>query len=106
MTYPLDLDLEGRRVVVVGGGRVALRRVRGLLAAGADVTVIAPRVDPGLAGLPLAVCPREYRGGDLAGARVVPAPPAQPGVHTRGRRGAPVTAAHSVTRSLRPGSCG
>ena len=82
MTYPLDLDLDGRRVVVVGGGRVALRRVRGLLAAGADVTVIAPRVDPELAGLPLAVCRREYRGGDLAGAWLVHAATDDPAVNT------------------------
>src|SRR5436189_2706976 len=39
MTYPLMLDLTGRRVVVVGGGRVALRRARALLAARALVHV-------------------------------------------------------------------
>ena len=49
MTYPLMLDLTGRRAVVVGGGRVALRRAQALLAAGALVHVIAPRVDPALA---------------------------------------------------------
>ena len=42
MTYPLMLDLTGRPAVVVGGGQVALRRARGLLAAGALVHVIAP----------------------------------------------------------------
>ena len=41
--YPLGLRLRGRRVVVVGGGAVALRRVAGLLAAGAVVTVVAPQ---------------------------------------------------------------
>src|SRR5262249_28178133 len=51
MTYPLMLDLTGRPVVIVGGGRVALRRAQGLLAAGALVHVIAPQVDPVLAGL-------------------------------------------------------
>jgi uroporphyrin-III C-methyltransferase/precorrin-2 dehydrogenase/sirohydrochlorin ferrochelatase len=71
MTYPIGLDLTGRRVVVVGGGRVALRRARTLLAAGADVTVIAPRVEPGLADLPLAVRQRGYRDGDLEGAWLV-----------------------------------
>ncbi|WP_231116119.1 uroporphyrinogen-III C-methyltransferase [Motilibacter rhizosphaerae] len=42
--YPLLLGLAGRRAVVVGGGPVALRRVRGLLDAHADVLVVAPDV--------------------------------------------------------------
>jgi uroporphyrin-III C-methyltransferase / precorrin-2 dehydrogenase / sirohydrochlorin ferrochelatase len=66
--YPLLLDLAGRRAVVVGGGRVALRRARGLLAAGAVVHVIAPEVLPELAGLGVAVHQRPYADGDLAGA--------------------------------------
>ncbi len=41
-TYPLGLRLDGRRVVVVGGGPVAARRTRGLLDAGAVVTVVSP----------------------------------------------------------------
>jgi uroporphyrin-III C-methyltransferase/precorrin-2 dehydrogenase/sirohydrochlorin ferrochelatase len=49
--YPVLLDLTGRRVVVVGGGRVALRRARGLLEAGALVHVVAPAVLPELAEL-------------------------------------------------------
>lgn len=40
--YPVSLDLTGRTVVVVGGGPVAARRVRGLLDAGAAATVLAP----------------------------------------------------------------
>lgn len=40
--YPSGLRLQGRRVVVVGGGCVAQRRVDGLLTAGADITVVAP----------------------------------------------------------------
>lgn len=42
--YPLLLGLRGRRAVMVGGGPVALRRVRGLLEARADVLVVAPDV--------------------------------------------------------------
>ena len=40
--YPLHLDLTGRRAVVVGAGPVAARRARDLVAAGADVLVVAP----------------------------------------------------------------
>ena len=43
--YPLMLDVTGRLVVVVGGGAVAVRKVAGLLEAGADrVRVVAPKV--------------------------------------------------------------
>ena len=42
--YPVVLDMVGRRCLVVGGGPVAARRVRGLLEAGVVVTVVAPRV--------------------------------------------------------------
>jgi uroporphyrin-III C-methyltransferase / precorrin-2 dehydrogenase / sirohydrochlorin ferrochelatase len=69
--YPLVLDLTGRRAVVVGGGRVALRRTRGLLDAGALVTVIAPTLDPELAALGADVRERAYATGDLDGAWVV-----------------------------------
>ena len=40
--YPVNLLIEGRRCVVVGGGRIAARKVEALVAAGADVHVVAP----------------------------------------------------------------
>jgi uroporphyrin-III C-methyltransferase/precorrin-2 dehydrogenase/sirohydrochlorin ferrochelatase len=46
--YPLALRLDGRRVLVVGGGAVATRRVPALLAAGALVEVVAPELTPAL----------------------------------------------------------
>jgi uroporphyrin-III C-methyltransferase/precorrin-2 dehydrogenase/sirohydrochlorin ferrochelatase len=49
--YPSGLRLGGRRVLVVGGGHVAQRRVPGLLAAGARVTVVAPEVTPAVEGM-------------------------------------------------------
>ena len=69
--YPLMVDLAGRRAVVVGGGRVALRRTRTLLESGANVVVIAPTILPELAALPVTVLPRRYRDGDLAAAWLV-----------------------------------
>src|SRR5690242_9565131 len=50
-TYPSGLRLGGRKVVVVGGGQVAQRRVPGLIAAGAHVYVVSPQVTPALEGL-------------------------------------------------------
>lgn len=44
--YPSGLRLEGRRVVVVGGGCVAQRRIDGLLVSGADVVVVSPQAAP------------------------------------------------------------
>ncbi len=46
--YPLFIDLKGKKVVVVGGGRVAERKVRDLVATGADVSLVSPDLTPGL----------------------------------------------------------
>lgn len=69
---PINLDVRGKAVVVVGGGTVAARKSRQLLSAGAKVTVIAPEL-----GKPLITLvgkgrikhhSRPYRSGDLKGA--------------------------------------
>jgi precorrin-2 dehydrogenase/sirohydrochlorin ferrochelatase len=69
MRYPLFLDLTDQPVVVIGAGKVAARKIRSLLAAGACVTAISPQAYR----LPKAVrwLRRRYRCGDLAGARLV-----------------------------------
>lgn len=73
--YPVYLDLSGRPVVVVGGGAVAEEKVRGLLAAGARVRLVAAELTPELARLAtegvVAWLPRAYRRGDLADAFLV-----------------------------------
>src|SRR3954466_7169291 len=70
--YPVGLRLRDRRVVVVGGGQVAHRRVAGLLEAGARVTVVSPEVTPALEALvapgSLTWVRRRYEPGDLDGA--------------------------------------
>jgi uroporphyrin-III C-methyltransferase / precorrin-2 dehydrogenase / sirohydrochlorin ferrochelatase len=81
--YPLILDMAGRRAVVVGGGRVALRRVRGLLDARANVVVVAPSVLPELAALPVTVLHRAYRHGDLSAAWLAHAVTGDPEVNER-----------------------
>ena len=44
--FSIELNLEGRNVLVVGGGRIALRKVKTLLPTGAHITVVAPQLDP------------------------------------------------------------
>jgi uroporphyrin-III C-methyltransferase/precorrin-2 dehydrogenase/sirohydrochlorin ferrochelatase len=48
--YPLALKLDGRRVLVVGGGAVATRRVPALIAAGAVIEIVSPDLSPALHG--------------------------------------------------------
>lgn len=73
MTYlPIQLDVRGRRTVVIGGGEVARRKVEALLECGACVTVISPRFCPALAQVAgIERVERPYRTGDLAGACLV-----------------------------------
>jgi len=70
--YLAGLHLAGRRVVVVGGGTVAQRRITGLLTAGANVEVVAPACTPAVEAMAAAGelrwTVRPYRDGDLAGA--------------------------------------
>ena len=67
--YPANLVLQGRRVLVVGAGAIAARKVEGLLACGADVVVVAPVVGEAIAALAAAgavnLCRRTYRADDL-----------------------------------------
>jgi precorrin-2 dehydrogenase/sirohydrochlorin ferrochelatase len=51
ITYPVALDIEGKRCLVVGGGTIAADKVDGLLAAGAEVVVVSPSVLPRVAQL-------------------------------------------------------
>lgn len=46
--YPIMMRLEGKKVVVVGGGKVAERKVRGLLVTGALVIVVSPDITAAL----------------------------------------------------------
>ncbi len=70
--FPINLDVRDRPVVLVGGGPVAARKCSALLDAGARVTIIAPRLDSGLAELcargRIRHLAREFASGDLAGA--------------------------------------
>ena len=65
------LDLTGVPVLVVGGGRVALRKIEGLVKGGAEVTVVAPSVADAIRDLDVRVVVRRYEVGDLDDVRLV-----------------------------------
>jgi uroporphyrin-III C-methyltransferase / precorrin-2 dehydrogenase / sirohydrochlorin ferrochelatase len=67
MRYPLFLDLTDRRVVVVGGGAVAARRMADLLEAGARVAVVAPAVDERIDRDRVEIVARAFEPADLDG---------------------------------------
>jgi len=70
--YPVNLVLAGRSCLVVGGGPVAARKVEGLLAAGAQVHVVATSVGPDVRALTGATWEeRAYRPGEASGYRLV-----------------------------------
>ncbi|MEU7136444.1 uroporphyrinogen-III C-methyltransferase [Streptomyces sp. NPDC046261] len=70
--YPVGLRLAGRRVVVLGAGQVAQRRLPALIAAGADVLLVSPSATPSVEAMAEAGEVRwerrRYRDGDLDGA--------------------------------------
>jgi precorrin-2 dehydrogenase/sirohydrochlorin ferrochelatase len=66
--YMACIDLTRRSCLVVGGGTVALEKVRGLLECDARVTVVSPRIDAGeLRDLPIEILERRYHASDLDG---------------------------------------
>jgi uroporphyrin-III C-methyltransferase/precorrin-2 dehydrogenase/sirohydrochlorin ferrochelatase len=70
--YPVGLRLTGRRVVVLGGGQVAQRRLPALIAAGADIFLVSPEVTPSVQAMAdageITWHQRPYEEGDLADA--------------------------------------
>lgn len=68
--YPVNLLLDGRPVLVVGGGAVAASKVRGLLAAGAVVHVVSLEVSEEVRALEVTWEERPYAAGDVEGYRL------------------------------------
>lgn len=66
-TFAVSLLSDGRAALVAGGGRVALRKTRSLLAAGVRVTLVAPEFLPEFAELPVVCRRRPFEPGDAAG---------------------------------------
>ncbi|MBI5090669.1 MAG: bifunctional precorrin-2 dehydrogenase/sirohydrochlorin ferrochelatase [Actinobacteria bacterium] len=85
--YPIVVRLAGRRVVVVGGGEVALRKTLGFVRSGAQVTVISPEVVPALEDLEdledvegVTIVRRRYESADVEGAWLIVAATNDPAV--------------------------
>jgi precorrin-2 dehydrogenase/sirohydrochlorin ferrochelatase len=72
--YPIFVELKDRRILVIGGGREAEHKVRGLMAAEGHITVLSPDLTPGLKEMvaegQVEYIEREYREGDLSGYEV------------------------------------
>jgi len=75
MFYPIFLNLKNKRIVVIGGGPVAERKVESLLGTGASITLISPEVTAGLDSLAkqnrIHIHRRAYAAGDCGGAALV-----------------------------------
>jgi len=75
--YPVMINIEGKKAVVIGGGSVALRKAKDLLECGARVTIIAPEIHDEIAHLAdshagrIDVVKRKYSSGDCEGALIV-----------------------------------
>jgi precorrin-2 dehydrogenase/sirohydrochlorin ferrochelatase len=85
--YPAFLNLEGKKAVVVGGGRIAERKVLTLVRAGADVTVVSPtltvRLHKEKESGRIRHRPRRYRRGDLKDSFLAIAATDSPEVNTK-----------------------
>jgi precorrin-2 dehydrogenase/sirohydrochlorin ferrochelatase len=81
--YLLALRMSGEQALVVGGGRVAARKVASLVECAAVVTVVAPITVPDIDRLAPRVLHRRYRTGDVDGFRLVIAATGEPAVDRR-----------------------
>lgn len=79
--YPLFLDVEGKEVVIVGGGAVSVRKAETMLAYGARVTVVAPEIAEELERLPLQLARKRYDARDIENAVIVIATTDDPAVN-------------------------
>ncbi|EAF8226923.1 bifunctional precorrin-2 dehydrogenase/sirohydrochlorin ferrochelatase [Listeria monocytogenes] len=71
MKYPIMLDITGRKVVIIGGGKVALRKIMGLLDAGADILVVGLKILPEIKALDVQIMEEAYRSEHLKSAFII-----------------------------------
>ncbi|EAC8462385.1 bifunctional precorrin-2 dehydrogenase/sirohydrochlorin ferrochelatase [Listeria monocytogenes] len=71
MKYPIMLDITGKKVVIIGGGKVALRKIMGLLDAGADILVVGLKILPEIKALDVQIMEEAYRSEHLKSAFMI-----------------------------------
>ncbi|EOI6973865.1 bifunctional precorrin-2 dehydrogenase/sirohydrochlorin ferrochelatase [Listeria monocytogenes] len=71
MKYPIMLDITGKKVVIIGGGKVALRKIMGLLEAGADILVVGLKILPEIKALDVQIMEEAYRSEHLKSAFMI-----------------------------------
>ena len=69
--YPVMINIREKKVVVVGGGKVAARKIKTLLAEQAAVTVVSPTLQTDIPQAEIQWLDRPYQKGDLEGAKLV-----------------------------------
>ena len=69
--YPVMMNIQNKPVVVIGGGKVAARKIKTLLSEGAKVTVISPELNEEIPKSQVEWVQRSYQTGDLEGAKLV-----------------------------------
>ena len=69
--YPVMINIREKKVVVVGGGKVAARKIKTLLAEQAAVTVVSPTLHADIPQAEIQWLARPYQTGDLEGAKLV-----------------------------------
>jgi precorrin-2 dehydrogenase/sirohydrochlorin ferrochelatase len=80
--YPVNLIVEGRSCLVVGGGAVAAEKAAALLACGAEVHVVGEQIGPEVRALPVTWEERSYSLGEVSGYRLVVAATGSPSTNT------------------------
>lgn len=69
--FPLFIDMNGKRCLVVGGGNIALRKINTLLQYGAIIKVIAPEIKDEIVNLDIEIEKREFKNEDIEGSFLV-----------------------------------
>ncbi|TDM39809.1 bifunctional precorrin-2 dehydrogenase/sirohydrochlorin ferrochelatase [Macrococcoides goetzii] len=64
--YPVMLNLEDKKILIVGGGRIAKRKVNGLQGEGAFITVIAPEIDAEIESMDVECIPYPFTKQDIS----------------------------------------
>src|SRR6185312_981358 len=70
-TFPLSYKVEGRRIVIVGGGEEALNKARLTIKTTASVVIISPTISADFSALPVTVLARSFAPDDLDGAALL-----------------------------------